>query len=404
MNIDFTAEQALLTCMLWDRDNVIDYTELTDDLFIHQSEVSLFRKLLKMRKDKICADLFLAMEKYGVTSEEIKLILAVRDRINTSVNADKYLDILKRKRAARELYKETKDITKIDFEKIEDIVNREKNQTNNISYLSTKDIMPEVIDEYQKRIDGQIKTFKLGYPILDSYLGRIREGHFIILGARTSMGKTSLLLNFAYRMAKAGNKVLFLSAEMTTIQLIDRICSQISKVKLSDINSGIADMKKLRGSWNDIYKKKLFFKESALFNMSEIENMINKSECDVLILDYIQRFHIPEGDNRAAAFGDIANNLKSISINKRICTIAGSQLNRQVEADKDKKVSLFHLKESGSLEEAADVVLLLELINDNAEEREVWCKIMKNRHGATEQIKLKFQKEYCNFVEALTGN
>ncbi len=321
----------------------------------------------------------------------------------------------------------------------------EKGGSNN-GFNSFKEAMHVALDmaaaAYQR--DGGLSGIATDIHALDSRMGGLQPSDLIVLAGRPGMGKTSLATNVAYNVAsnyvgdaeadgspKAldGGVVGFFSLEMSAEQLATRIISEQAEVSSSKIRRGEiteADFEKLTIYVNEMSKVPLFIDETGGISIAQLaaraRRLKRQKGLDVLIIDYIQ---LMQGSgknsaNRVQEVTEITTGLKALAKELNVPIIALSQLSRQVESREDKRPQLSDLRESGSIEQDADVVLFVyreEYYLQSAEPEEgteAWVKwdeklrhaqgraeviIAKQRHGPTGTAKLGFQAEFTRFSD-----
>jgi replicative DNA helicase len=258
--------------------------------------------------------------------------------------------------------------------------------------------------ELDARILGKSLSVKTGFPTLDRLTGGLAPGALLIVGARTSRGKTSLLLKIALRMASDGLRGLFLSAEMTAVELMDRLLAMRTGLPLWRLRAGPdrAELGKVTDSMATLQSLPLHVADGGKFTLQRVLSAVEALGPAVVFVDYIQRFTPSRpGDNRAAFFSDVANGLKSLALQRKIVIVAASQLNRELEGSAEKTPGLHHLKESGGLEEAGDVVVLLGpgADPDRPGVRHATLHVAKNRHGPLGTVPMIFREETTEFFE-----
>jgi len=376
--------------------------ELFDKYFSPENR-ELFKKVVKYREQNLPYDYIVAREHFS--GEEYKLLNAGISYLTSIVNYQHYFKKLKQNYVKREILRILQRFNengKLDVDGLKAIL-KEYTPVEQFRIFELKKGLSDYISCLEKRIVGDIETYQTFIPSLDEFLGKIYPGTSIIVGGRTSLGKTSLLLKFAWNNSKRGIRALFLSAEMSAEQLLDRIMSTESRIDLFSITNAkltSGDQKKILKVANEkLYGSELWIVEITRFSEKAITDLIERSNAKIVFVDYIQRFQLPERyDTRASAFAEIANSLKTIAREENVVIFSGSQLSRQVELRADRIATLADLKESGGLEESADIVLLLEDTGiENEEVKKVNIKIAKNRQGPTGSILFAFHKKYCDF-------
>jgi len=267
-----------------------------------------------------------------------------------------------------------------------------------------ENIIQEITDYAQS--DETTKGLATGFKALDKAIGGLKKSHLTILAARPSMGKTALALNIATHTARHYH-VLFFSVEMTARQLMIRILSQQSRIpsfaieneKLSD--NQIAILKRV--------EPKLFpFIDDTCTTIQQIETTIQSIHqtrpIDLVIIDYLQLLGDKNNQNRTMEITNISNNLKTLSKELNIAVLALSQLSRNLDSRADKRPLLSDLRDSGAIEQDADVVTFLyrdEYYNKNqdANKHKAELIIAKNRSGETKTINLLFNGRLTEFTE-----
>ena len=250
-----------------------------------------------------------------------------------------------------------------------------------------------------------------GFYFTDSLTGGLKKSDMIILAARPSMGKTALALNIAANVAKK-NSVLFFSLEMNHTQLIERVVAAAAKVNSRNIqhrNLTGDELDRVIAQVDRVDKMKLFIDDAAGISLSEVKMKARKVQrehgLDLIVIDYLQLMQGSKhykGD-RVQEVSELSRGIKSLARELNIPILALSQLSRAVELRADKRPMLSDLRESGSIEQDADIVMFL--YRDEYYNRESELKgtaeliVAKNRNGATGTVPLKLEKEFVRFEE-----
>ena len=266
-----------------------------------------------------------------------------------------------------------------------------------------------VVDERWERKGGGIST---GFPDLDRRLGGgLAEGSLVILAGRPAMGKTALALQVAYNVADHGHTALVCSQEMQNTQLIDRAVSFVGRVPLAALLTGEGmtadDHDKYQAALSRISAAPLFLDEQGALKPADVRRKArkvkNKRGLSVLVIDYLQLMvGDKDGENRTREVTQITQDLKALAKELSCCVIALSQLNRQVESRPNKRPIMSDLRESGSIEQDADVILAPyrdEYYNaDSRYQGLAELLVLKNRQGASGGfVPMSFQGEYTAF-------
>lgn len=266
-----------------------------------------------------------------------------------------------------------------------------------------------VVMERWDRKGGGIQT---GFPDLDRRLGGgLAEGSLVIIAGRPSMGKTALALQIAYNVADKGDTALVCSQEMQDTQLIDRAVSFIGRVPLANLLTGEGlsedDHDRYKSALMRLHDAPLFLDEQGSLKPADVRRKARKVKSkrglSVLVIDYLQLMvGDKDGENRTREVTQITQDLKALAKELRCCVIALSQLNRQVENRPNKRPIMSDLRESGSIEQDADVILAPyrdEYYNaDSRHKGAAELLVLKNRQGASGGfVPMTFRGEHTAF-------
>ena len=244
---------------------------------------------------------------------------------------------------------------------------------------------------------------------LDRVLNGLQKSDLIILAARPSMGKTALALNIATNAAKLGATVAIFSLEMSKGQIAERLMSTLSGVNSQNMKTGNLtdeEMRDLINAVEDIAGLRLHIDDtpgiSLLEMRSKLRRLAHETGLDLIVIDYIQLMQGGRAENRQQEISEISRSLKALAREMDVPILALSQLSRSVELRADKKPQLSDLRESGSLEQDADIVMFLyrdEYYNRDDETNKNIAELIiaKNRNGPTTSIGLQFTKEIMRF-------
>jgi replicative DNA helicase len=337
----------------------------------------------------------------------------------TDANLESHCLFLIEKSIKRDLNKLAGEIIESDtdvFELIESLQSGilEITQRGIRKQIHIKESVLKVIDQIEQTKQGKEVSFiKTGLIDLDYKLGGLKNGELIIIAARPSIGKTSLALKIAENVSN-NHHVLFFSLEMTHEQLSTRVISAGSKIEFDHINSGKIKNEKLADfskTAHKIMQLNFHLDDSSTQNITKIRSIAKRYKTEnqirLIVVDYLQLIDA-KAYNREREIGIISHGLKSIAKELNIPVIVLSQLNRDCETKQDKKPELSNLRDSGSIEQDADVVLLLhrpehygiERYDDNvgsSTTNSAQVIIAKNRNGSTGELKLYFEKQFAKF-------
>ena len=226
------------------------------------------------------------------------------------------------------------------------------------------ELMPSYLDAVEERWAKKGGGMDTGFPDFDKRLnGGFAEGNFVVLAGRPAMGKTALGLQIAYHFARQGRGALVCSQEMQSIQLMDRVAAFVGRVNLGRVIKG--DMSddesgRFHEAVSSIFNIPLSFDEQGSLKMDDVRRKARKAKgkhgLSVLVIDYLQLM-VGDGENRTRELTQITGALKALAKELRICVIALSQLNRAVEQRPNRRPIMADLRESGSIEQDADVII-----------------------------------------------
>ncbi len=305
-----------------------------------------------------------------------------------------------------------------------------------------EEIMNQTLDYAEKAFkkSDDVIGLKTGLNDFDRKIGGLHKSDLIIIAGRPSMGKTAFATNIASNISKElevkekNKNVLFFSLEMSSEQLATRLMGELAELSSENIRTGNlskTDFSKLLKSSEDLKKLNLFIDDSPALSISSIRTrsrrMKRKHGLDLLVLDYLQLVNGESraNDNRVQEISDITRGLKAIAKELNIPVIALSQLSRKVEDREEKRPQLSDLRESGAIEQDADLVVFLYREEyylarteppEGTEKHEIWTSkmekvhnvaeaiIAKHRHGPISKVKLHFNPSWTKFSDLADNN
>ena len=265
----------------------------------------------------------------------------------------------------------------------------------------------ERIEEIENRGTG-LSGLPTYFTDLDNYLSGLQDGNLAVIASRPSMGKSSLALNIGTSVAKEGKVVAFFSLEMTKEELVQRVLFSEAKVTSGDARKGQLGPEK----WSRVVEAAskvnnlpLYFDDAPVITVTDIRaksrRLKSAKNLDLIIVDYLQLMQSSSRDNRQQEIAEISRNLKNLARELKVPILALSQLNRAAEAREDKRPRLGDLRESGAIEQDADIVMMLyrdDYYNPGTDVPGVAeVNIVKNRSGMTGKVELFFSKEFTQF-------
>lgn len=420
-------EKKLLSAMMLKESTVIPTisTMLDAGDFYREEHKLIYGALLSVYGQGTPPDVLLVEEELRKTGNLVKVnrryLYELVDYEFTTSRAETYAKTIKDKATLRRLievaeeviedaYEETEtveDILEIAAKKIFSITTQ--NKTTDFEALSS--ITQKSLDRIKDITNNpeKMQGIPTGFLDLERVLNGLQRSDMIILAARPSMGKTALALNIAKNAARKGNVVAIFSLEMGKGQLAKRLLATESGVNSQRINRGELDyneMEQLLLAVDRLSKLKVYIDDNGGQTILEIRSkarrLAHEVGLDLIVIDYLQLMTGRRAENRQQEISDISRNLKTLARELDVPILALSQLSRSVELRAEKKPQLSDLRESGSLEQDADIVMFLyreEYYNreesDKANVAEVI--IAKNRNGPTTAINLYFDKETMRF-------
>ncbi|MBL7149643.1 MAG: replicative DNA helicase [Candidatus Cloacimonetes bacterium] len=427
---DINAEAAVLSAMMLDNFAVAKSIEMLDkDHFYRPSHKIIFENMIELFEENIEIDIITLINKLK-TNNQLEavggeaFINELSDVVLSSANIEFHANIVLERALLRQLIETSGKIIEKCYasdEAVDDIVDRAEQMIFNIAerpgkkaFQSISEIIPATI----KNIEETATTKKsvLGVPTgfmdLDRKIGGFRPGQLIIIAARPAMGKTSLALNIASNAAvRYDKKVGILTMEMESNELLMRMLSSASEVSMDDMlkGYGMNEKKILRiaGAAEVLSEKEIYVDDSGSNTILDIRAKTRRLKAelkglDLIIIDYMQLMSVKRNrENRQQEISEISRNLKVLAKELSIPIVTLSQLNRGLESREDKRPKLADLRESGAIEQDADVVLFIyrdEVYNEETEFPDLAEIIIgKNRHGAIGKIELRFLKEFTSF-------
>ena len=433
MPASYETEMALLGNMMVDSQvaNFAVQSGLNDQDFYAQSNQTIFNCIYTLVNANKVIDSSIVIDSLREQNKlnqigGVEYIYQCCDYSISSNNVQSYIDILKEKHQVRNLIQTcqkisetamsgTVDVVSFLSQSEEDILNVTRNRKSGDFQTSTF-VVNAVLDKISQMADNKsnITGVKCFYNDIDRITHGFQRGDLIILAARPSVGKSAVAVDIAANMALNGSKVAFFSLEMPSTQLMNRILSFKANVASDHLRNGYLNNQE----WNalneaaaNVKEAPLYFDDTPGVTVSEIavkcRKLRNDSGLDCILIDYIQliKGNGRSGDNRQQEVSEISRNLKALARELNVPIIALSQLSRGVEARDDKRPMMSDLRESGAIEQDADVIMLLyrdAYYNKEAKEASIAnggneiieVNIAKHRNGATRTVKLAFNGNF----------
>ena len=385
---------------LFDHGDPVDFVTVTEEL---------------ERRDKL--------EEVGGRSYITSLV----NTVPTAINAFQYAQIVQEKATLRQLISAAGDIARKaydDSQDVGDVVNEAEKLIFAISerrleqdLVAITDVVPRVVEEIKElhARRGEVLGVPSGFHLLDTMLGGFQKSDLIILAARPGMGKTSLALNIALNAAKShSSQIAIFSLEMSREQLVQRLLSQEAHLDSQSLRLGKLfreeDWERLEQAAETLRTCRIYIDDTAALSPFELRTKARRLYAehglDMIIVDYMQLMHGGRrSENRVQEISFISRTMKQLARELKVPVLALSQLSRQVENRSDKHPQLSDLRESGSIEQDADLVLFIyrEGKYDKESDRANVAEIIvaKHRHGPTGSVDLFFDEKYTQFTEVI---
>jgi replicative DNA helicase len=424
------SERALLGGLLQEPQHLTEVIEIVKPAdFYRPDHAALFELMGQMEAAKEEIDLVTLPERLRREGREeryggIAYVAELPMYAPSTANLKHYAAVIREQSVRRQLIITTERLSNQAFDGPSDLGHLLENAVKEITNLgvehnrrSWEQISLILDDEIAKmevrgKLGGDIVGVQTGFIELDKKLAGMQRGDLLILAARPSMGKTALALNIAQNAAiKSDVGVGIFSLEMARGQLVNRMLSTHGLVSASNIRLGKLsedEWGRLLEAQEDLRRAKILIDDSAALSINDVRARARKLqiECPTLgliVVDYLQlmRGQGGDGQSRVQEVAEISRGLKALAKDLNVPVLALSQLSRAVEKREDKRPMLSDLRESGSIEQDADVIMFIyrdEYYNkDSAEQNVAEVLVSKQRNGSTGTIKLVFQGEYTRF-------
>jgi len=423
------AEQSVIGSMIMDRDAIIVASELiTEEDFYNKQYGILYQTMVELNEQGNPVDLVTLQNKLKEKDVpgEVSSLEFVRDLITavpTSANIKYYANIVAEKSTLRKLIRLNEEIANTCYagkESLEFILEdtekrvfqivQKRNAGDNIPI---RQIVMNAMDKIEtaSRNKGAVTGISTGFIDLDYRTAGMQPADLVLIAARPSMGKTAFVLNIAQHVAFKQNKaVAIFSLEMSKEQLVNRLFSLESRVDAQHLRTGQMvdqEWEKLIESAGVIGRSKLIIDDTPGINISELRSKCRKFKLEhdlsMIVIDYLQLMSgSGRSDSRQQEISDISRSLKSIARELNIPVLAISQLSRAVEQRPDHHPMLSDLRESGAIEQDADVVMFIyrdDYYNHDSEKKDIAeIIIAKQRNGPIGTIELAWLPQYTKFA------
>lgn len=428
---DVEAEQAVIGSMLTDRDAVISAIEvLKEEDFYREDNKTIYEAILNLYNRSEPIDIITLkaeLTSMGMFNKigGLEYIVGLPEKVPTTANVEKYISIVKEKSELRRLIKAANEIIEQGYdptENIDDIMNSAEKKIFNImqdkdqkSYSPIKDVLIDAFTELEQLYNQKqhITGVPTGFIDLDYKTAGLHNSDLILIAARPAMGKSAFALNIATNAAlKAKVPAVLFSLEMSKEQMVNRILCSEAMVDSNKVRTGKIDDDdwiKLADTMGDLSEAPIYIDDTPGISINEIRAKCRKLKLEknigLVVIDYLQ---LVQGSSKRAQgsreqeISEISRSLKILAKEINVPVIALSQLSRAPEQRPDHRPMLSDLRESGAIEQDADIVMFLyrdDYYNEDSEDKGLAEVIVaKHRAGSTGTVKLVWLGNYTKFA------
>lgn len=430
---DITAEQAVLGSMLVDKDAVIAAIEtLKPEDFYREDNKEIYSAMYELYNNGKHIDMITvkdelvlrgSLEKIG----NLEYLSTLIDSVPTTSNIESYVKIVEEKSTIRNLIKAANDILKMSYsgtEEVDSIIEQAEKEIfdvlqnrNSRGYASLKEILITAFDNIEKlyQSKGKISGIESGFIDLDGKISGLNPSDLIIIAARPAMGKSAFVLNIASYVAMHKTPVMVFSLEMSKEQLVNRVLcseSEVDSMKLRNADLSSEDWLKLGEASSKLAEVPLYIDDTPGLSSAELRAKCRKAKLEknigLVIIDYLQLMESKnKSSSRQQEISEISRSLKILAKELSIPVIALSQLSRATESRTDHRPMLSDLRESGAIEQDADIVMFIhreDYYNQDTEKKNIAEVIIsKNRSGSTGTVELAWLGQYTKFANLYRG-
>lgn len=421
------AEESVIGALLLSVEAVNEVMDRVDpeDFYVpaHQAIFESMRELFDTNQAIDAVTVSEALRRRGELDKVggIQYLTRLVDIVPSTSNVLYYAGIVEDHAKRRELIRAGSQVTEYAFNVDDDIVNvldraeqavlgvAEKRSSQTL--LEVGPMFSNVLEHIEMLEQSGSETTGLatGFVDLDKKLAGLQPANLVVIAGRPAMGKSSLAMNIATNVAAAGEPVAIFSLEMSKEEIVQRILSSVGRVDSMKLRSG-----QLGALWQRVvdaagrmYQAPIYIDDSPIVTITDIRakcrRLKRKKGLSMVVVDYIQLMESSGTENRQQEIAQISRNLKNLARELEVPLVAMSQLNRSLESREDKRPRLSDLRESGSIEQDADVVMFIyrhEYYHPEDQEEKGIAKVIvaKHRAGSTGPVELTFQPEFTRFA------
>lgn len=403
--------------------------KLASEDFYFKNHKNIFKAIAHLHENQLACDVVTVsdwLEAHGLTEQSGGLDYLADLAANTpgASNVEAYAKIVREKSVLRQLIQIGNELAEKAFnpealtaddliEEAEKLVFQIREQTlkSQSGFHDIKSVLKEAIENIEElsENDNEITGLPYGWLDLDKKTSGLHRSDLVIVAGRPAMGKTSFAMNIAERAAVKGSTVAIFSMEMAAHQLVMRMFSSLSQIEQGHLKTGKltdTDWPKLGQSSALLSQSKLFIDDQPALSPNEIlsrcRRLKNREGLDLIVIDYLQLMQVKgKTENRANEISEISRNLKAMAKELDVPVIALSQLNRSLEQRPNKRPVMSDLRESGAIEQDADLIIFIyrdEVYNPDSQDKgKAEIILGKHRNGSIGSVNLTFRGQYTRF-------
>jgi len=427
---DIEAEQAVIGSMLTDKDAVISAIEvLREDDFYREDNKAIYAAILNLYNRSEPIDI-ITLKAELVSNGKfdsvggLEYLAGLPEKVPTTSNVDKYIKIVEEKSVLRRLIKTANDIIELGYDpmqEVEDIMDGAEKKIfdimqkrNQKGYSSIKDVLVDTFTQLEQLYNQKqhVTGVPTGFADLDYKTAGLHESDLVLIAARPAMGKSAFALNIAsYAATKANVPVALFSLEMSKEQMVNRILCSEAMVDSNKVRTGKIedeDWAKLAGALGTLSEAPIYIDDTPGISVTEIRAKCRKMKLEknigLVVIDYLQLVQGSSNkrSSREQEISEISRSLKILAKEINVPVIALSQLSRAPEQRPDHRPMLSDLRESGAIEQDADIVMFLyrdDYYNEDSEKKNIAEVIIaKHRAGSTGTVELLWLGNYTKFA------
>ncbi len=425
------AERSLLGSMLLDTEALEHVSDIIQpDTFYHKAHGVIYQSILDLAKQDKPFDVLMVKAQLEQTGKLAKVgseayLFELANQMTSSVHIKSYAHLVHDRYLLRQLIKVSQKTTEqaynIGNKPVKDLLDESERELFNLGQVQEKNDGPiqidSIIPRVAERLDilsetkGAISGTPTGYKDLDQMTAGLQVADLVVVAGRPSMGKTAFAMNIAENISMQGKKpVVVFSLEMPSDALVMRLLASLARVDQSRLRTGDLgddDWTKLTSAMGMLSESSLFIDDTPGITPSQMRARVRRiarthGDIGLIVVDYLQLMRVPElRDNRTLEISEISRMLKTIAKEFNVPLIALSQLNRSLEQRQDKRPVMSDLRESGAIEQDADIIAFIyrdEVYNEASDARGLAeIIISKQRNGPIGKVILTFLGKYTRF-------